>query len=97
MVPHDGRSDREIPIISRRVIHKKIRRTHMQRMKRDVLCLFTHENVFLHPDLVFLVLEFANLVHVGNRLLCFTVFFPRLIKRRHEPLDDRRDENVPPQ
>ena len=65
-------------------------------MKREVLYIFSPENVFLPDDLFFIVLEFADLAQIGSRMLCFTVFFPKLVKRKpHVPLDESSDERVP--
>ena len=94
MVRNGRRSDGEVPRAPSRPVYKKVRRTNMQRMKREVLCLFTPENALLPTELVFIILELADLCKCGRCLLSFTVFFPHLIKRRHEPLDDPRDENI---
>ena len=70
--------------------------TYRQRMRRDILYVFSPKKTVLYNDMIFLCLELANLVRVGHRLLSFSVFFPRLIKsRKHEPVDATRHENLP--
>ena len=78
-----------------KVVRRNIRTSHVHRMKKEVIHIFSPDNVFLPDDLFFIVLEFANLCQIGNRMLSFTVFFPYLVKRKHVKVDDRSDERVP--
>ena len=52
-------------------------------MRNEIYYIFAPDNVFLPKDLFFIVLEFANLAQIGSRMLCFTVFFPHLVKRKN--------------
>ena len=79
-----------------KVIRRNIRKSYVHRMKKEVIHIFSPDNVFLPDDLFFIVLEFANLAQIGNRMLSFTLFFPHLVKRKHVKVDDRSDERVPP-
>ena len=80
-----------------KIIRRNIRTSHVWRMKQEVIHIFSPDNVFLPDDLFFIVLEFANLAQIGNRMLSFTFFFPHLVKRKHVEMDDRSNERVPPQ
>ena len=79
-----------------KVIRRNIRKKNMQRMRNEIFYMFAPDNVFLPKDLFFIVLEFANLAQIGTRMLCFTVFFPHLVKRKNVEVDDRGYERVPP-
>ena len=80
-----------------KVIRKNIRRANMQRMKNEIFYMFAPDDLFLPKDLFFIVLDFADLAKIGTRMLCFTVFFPHLIKRKkHVKMDASSDERISP-
>ena len=68
----------------------------MQRMRNEIYYMFAPDNVFLPKDLFFIVLEFANLAQIGTRMLCFTVFFPHLVKRKNVKVDEGGDARISP-
>ena len=79
-----------------KVIRTNIRKKNMQRMRNEIYYMFAPDNVFLPKDLFFIVLEFANLAQIGSRMLCFTVFFPHLVKRKNVKVDAGGDARISP-
>ena len=82
--------------LSSQVVRTNVRKKNMQRMRNEIFYMFAPNNVFLPKDLFFIVLEFANLAQIGSRMLCFTVFFPHLIKRKNVKVDEGGDARISP-
>ena len=74
---------------------KSIWKADMHVAKKTIIDIFRPRNVFLPDDLLYLILEIAGLANVGRTLSTFTIFFPRLVQRNNESLDESRDEGVP--
>ena len=71
----------------------------MREHTRELLELFFADVRPISDPCLVLVLEFAGLATIGRKYLSYILFFPKLLKslEEHVPLDDPRDENVPPE
>jgi len=63
--------------------------------RQTILEIFKPLKSPLFDDLLVIILEMANLIVLGGKCSIFTIFFPRLIKRRHESVDEGSDETLP--